>query len=176
MKALLISADQFEDTELLAPLYRLQEEGVSVDIASLRKGTITGKHGYEATVNKALDEVNPEDYDILVLPGGKAPAVVRKEQKAVEIAKTFFRMNKPVAAICHGPQTLITAGLLQDRRATCYRTVASELKNAGARYEDREVVVDGNLVTSRQPSDLPAFMREMMKMLKKQAGVKPKAA
>jgi protease I len=171
MKVLMISADQFEDTELLFPLYRLREEGITVDIASPRAGAITGKHGYEATVDKTLDAVNADDYDLLVLPGGKAPAVVRKEQKAIEIAKAFFRKNKLVAAICHGPQTLISAGLLAGRRATCYKTVAPELKDAGALYEDSEVVVDGNLVTSRQPSDLPAFMRETMKLLKKSQAV-----
>jgi len=176
MKVLMISADQFEDTELLFPLYRLQEAGISVDIASIRAGVITGKHGYEATANKSLDAVNADDYDLLILPGGKAPAVVRKEHKALEIAKTFFRANKPVAAICHGPQTLVSAGLLAGRRATCYKTVAPELKEAGALYEDSEVVVDGNLVTSRQPSDLPAFMRETMKLLKKAFSAERKAA
>ena len=166
MKALIISTDNFEDTELLVPLYRLQEEGVEVDIASLRSGTIKGKHGYEVGVTKTLDDIVPDDYALLVLPGGKAPETVRKQPKAVAIAQQFFRKNKPVAAICHGPQTLITAGLLKGRRATCYRTVADELKAAGALYEDIEVATDGNLVTSRQPSDLPAFMRETMKMIK----------
>lgn len=167
MRALMISADNFEDTELLVPFYRLQEEGIEVDIASLAKGRIKGKHGYEVDVTKTLDQVSPDDYDLLMLPGGKAPEAVRRQAKAVEIAKDFFRKQKPVAAICHGPQTLITAGLLKGRRATCYKTVAPEMKEAGARYEDREVVVDGNLVTSRQPSDLPAFMRETLKMLKR---------
>jgi protease I len=167
MKVLFISADNFEDTELLVPLYRFQEEGIEVDVASLQKGTIKGKHGYEVAVNKALDEIDPAQYDLLVLPGGKAPETVRKQPKAVAIAQHFFQKNKPVSAICHGPQTLITAGLLKGRRATCYRTVAEELKSSGALYEDTEVVVDGNLVTSRQPSDLPAFMRETMKMLRK---------
>lgn len=102
---------------------------------------------------------------LLVLPGGRAPAAVRKEKAALDIARAFFARNKPVAAICHGPQTLISAGLMQGRHATCYRTVAEELKAAGAHYEDEEVVVDGNLVTSRQPSDLPAFLREMMRLL-----------
>jgi protease I len=167
MKALVISADNFEDTELLVPYYRLQEEGIDVDVASIRKGTIKGKHGYEVAVTKTLSEVNPDEYDILVLPGGKAPEAVRKQQKAVEIVQHFFQKNKPVSAICHGPQTLITAGLLKGRRATCYRTVAEEMKAAGAFYEDREVVVDGNLVTSRQPSDIPAFMRETLTMIKR---------
>jgi len=176
MKALIISADQFEDTELLVPLYRFQETGIGVDVASLRKGDITGKRGYGATANKSLDEVKPDDYDILVLPGGKAPAEVRKQAKAIEIVKAFFRQNKPVAAICHGPQILVSAGLLKGRHATCYETVAPELKDAGALYEDSEVVVDGNLVTSRQPSDLPAFMRETMKLLKKAVSVERRAA
>ena len=167
MKALILSADNFEDTELLVPYYRLREEGIQVDVASLKKGKIKGKHGYEVEVDKLLKEVNPDDYDILILPGGKAPEVIRKEKDAIEIAKEFFHKNKPVSAVCHGPQTLISAGLLKGRQATCYKSVAKEMKDAGVIYEDREVVVDGNLVTSRQPSDLPAFLRETMKILKR---------
>ena len=166
MKVLMISADNFEDSALLVPYYRLKEEGIEVDIASVRRGVIKGKHDYEVEVDKIVGEVNPDDYDLLLLPGGKAPETVRKEQKALDIASAFFAGNKPVAAICHGPQTLISAGLLKGRRATCYRSVAQEMKDAGVLYEDSEVVVDGNLVTSRQPSDLPAFMRETMKVLK----------
>ena len=165
MKALIISADNFEDSELLVPYYRLLEAGIPVDIASPSKGEITGKHGYKVTVTKSLPEVDPAAYDLLVLPGGKAPAAVRRDENALKIARHFFTTNKPVAAICHGPQTLISAGVLRGRRATCYKSVAGELQAAGAHYEDREVVVDGNLVTSRIPSDLPAFQREMMKLL-----------
>ena len=165
MKALIVSADNFEDSELLVPYYRLKEAGIVVEVASPQPGSIRGKHGYEVAVDKTLAQVEPDSYDILILPGGKAPETVRKEQKAQEIAKRFFTRNKPVAAICHGPQTLISAGLLKGRRATCYRSVAGEMRDAGALYEDSEVVVDGNLVTSRQPADLPAFMRETMKLL-----------
>ncbi len=165
MKALIISADNFEDSELLVPYYRLQEAGIGVEVASVGRGPITGKHGYEVKVDKSLAEVNPDDYALLVLPGGKAPAAVRKESRALEICREFMTHNKPVAAICHGPQTLISAGLVRGRRLTCYRSVADELRGAGALYEDREVVVDGKLVTSRQPSDLPAFMRELMKLI-----------
>lgn len=168
MKALIISADSFEDTELLVPYYRLKEAGIAVDIASMQKGTFKGKRGYTVEANTSLADVHPNDYDLLILPGGKAPAVIRKEQKALEIAKHFFQTFKPVAAICHGAQTLITAGLLKGRHATCYTSVVPEMKDAGAIYEDKEVVVDGNLITSRQPSDLPAFMRETMKKLKNQ--------
>jgi protease I len=167
MKALIISADHFEDTELLVPYYRLKEAGFEVDVASISRGKINGKHGYEVSVDKSLRDVNTKDYDLLVLPGGKAPAALRKEPAALEIVKDFFRSNKPVAAICHGPQILVSAGVIQGRRATCYHSVAEELKEAGALYEDSEVVVDGNLVTSRQPSDLPAFMRETLRMASK---------
>ena len=165
MKALIISADKFEDSELLVPYYRLKEAGVEVTVASMNRGAIKGLHGYEVTVDKSLGEVNPDDYAILVLPGGKAPAALRKEAKALEIARSFFARGKPVAAICHGPQILISAGLVKGRRATCYKSMADELKEAGALYEDREVVVDANLVTSRQPADFPAFLRETMKQL-----------
>jgi protease I len=165
MKALIISTDNFEDSEVLVPYYRLKEAGVEVTVASLNRGAITGKHGYEVVVDKTLDEINPDDYAILVLSGGKIQAVVRRKPKTMEIARSFFACNKPVAAICHGPQILISAGLLQGRHATCYKTVTDELKEAGALYEDLEVVVDGNLVTSRQSTDLHAFMRETMKQL-----------
>jgi protease I len=165
MKALLISADHFEDTELLVAYYRLLEAGIEVDIAAIRRGKINGKHGYQVEATKALKDVNPDDYALLVLPGGKAPAAIRKEAAALRIAQAFFANSKPVAAICHGPQTLISAGLLRGRRATCHPSVAEEMRAAGALYEDSEVVVDGKLVTSRRPSDLPAFMRETIKLL-----------
>ncbi len=167
MKVLMISADNFEDSELLVPYYRMLEEGYDVDIASMRKGKIKGKKGYEVEANRAIKDVNSEDYDLLILPGGKAPGEIRKEQKALEIARDFFSKNKPVAAICHGTQTLISAGLMQGKHATCYSSVAPEMKEAGADYEDKEVIVDGNLITSRRPSDIPVFMKEIMKKIKR---------
>jgi len=167
MKALIVSADHFEDSELLVSYYRLLEAGIEVDIASMHRGKINGKHGYQVEASKALKDVNPDDYALLVLPGGKAPADIRKEKTALHIAQAFFAHNKPVAAICHGPQILITAGLMRGRSATCYHSVEQEMRDAGALYQDSEVVVDGNLVTSRKPSDLPAFMRETIKLLNK---------
>ena len=166
MKALIISADDFEDSELLVPYYRFKEAGIEVDVASMSRTSIKGKHNYEVSVDKLLDEIKSDDYALLFFPGGKAPEKMRKEAKALEIARNFFESNKPVVAICHGPQVLISAGLLKGRRATCYKTVTEELKAAGALYEDKDVVVDGNLVTSREPSDLPAFLRETMKQLR----------
>ncbi len=166
MKVLIVSADNFEDSELLFPLYRVKEEGGEVQIASLEKKNIKGKRGYEVPVDTTFQEVNPEEYDLLIIPGGKAPAEIRKDPHALAIVHHFFEHRKPVAAICHGPQVIISAGLAQGRRMTAYRTVVEELKEAGALYEDREVVVDENLITSRQPSDLPFFMREIVKKLK----------
>ena len=166
MKALIISADLFEDSELLVPYYRLLEEGIDVDIASISRGKIVGKHTYEIEATKSLKEVNPNDYALLILPGGKAPAVIRQEKEALDIAKAFFARNKLVATICHGAQTLISAGLVKGRHVTCYKAVAEEMKDAGANYEDKEVIVDGNLISSRQPSDIPVFCREIMKNIK----------
>lgn len=167
MKALILSADNFEDEELFYPLNRLKEEGVSVKVASMKKGTITGKHGYSINVDLTFDDANPEEYDMLILPGGRAPERVRLEKKAVEIARYFFREKRPVGAICHGVQTLISAGLMKGRKATCYIGIRDDLKLAGALYEDKEVVVDGNLVTSRNPDDLYAFGRELVRKIEK---------
>lgn len=165
MKALILSADNFEDSELLVPLYRLQEAGYSVDVAAAELGRITGKHGYEVQVDKSFAVIDPAAYRLLILPGGKAPAAIRDLPLVQEIVRSFFAAEKPVGAICHGPQILISAGVVAGRHATCYRSVADELAAAGATYLDREVVVDDRLVTSRQPGDLPAFMREIMRLL-----------
>lgn len=162
-KVLILSADNFEDTELLVPLYRLREAGCSVDVASIRRDPIRGKHGYEVPVTKIFSEINPSDYDLLLLPGGKAPAAIRNETKVQEIARFFMNQQKPVAAICHGPQILISAGLLRGRKAA----VVTELRESGAQYQDAEVIVDGNLITSRQPEDLPAFNRELIRLIGK---------
>jgi protease I len=167
MKALIISADHFEDTELLCPFYRLIEEGFQVDIASLERGKIKGKHGYTVPVNLSVEEVNPEEYDLLLLPGGKAPETLRKNARVLEIVRAFYSAGKPIGAICHGPQILISAGLLKGKRATSYKSVAKELLEAGAKYEDKEVVAEGNIVTSRMPSDLPYFMKTLLSVIKK---------
>jgi PfpI family intracellular protease len=158
MKALIISADLFEDSELKIPYQSLRELGIDVDIASLKKGAIIGKHGFNVYATMTLDEVDPKQYDLLILPGGKSPSVIRKEKKALEIAKYFFDHDKLVAAICHGPQILISAGLMEGRVTTGYQSIAKELEDAGAIYKDEKVVIDKNLITSRQPSDLNAFM------------------
>ena len=172
IKALILTANQFEDMELFFPYFRLLEEGVEVDIAAPQKGLIEGEHGYRLKIIQTIDEVNPDDYDLLLVPGGfpdGAPATVRKIKKAQEIAKSFIAKDKPVAAICHGPWLLVSADVVKGRHLTGFwhDGVPEEIKAAGGIYEDQEVVVDGNLVTSRWPMDLPAFVREMVKLIHK---------
>ncbi|HJV34701.1 type 1 glutamine amidotransferase domain-containing protein [Geomonas sp.] len=170
-KALILSANDFEDTELLVPYYRLLEAGFTVDVASDKGSPIRGKHGYEVPVSKVFNELSQDQYstyDLLLLPGGKAPAAIRNNQRVQEITRYFMNEKKPVAAICHGPQILISSGVIRGRNATCYKTVVTELREAAAQYQDTEVIVDGNLVTSREPRDLPAFCREIMNLLGEQ--------
>lgn len=170
-KALVLSADKFEDLELYVPVLRLIEAGWKVDIAAPEEGKITGESNwYYIIANKHIDDVDPDEYDLLLLPGGKpdgAPTTVRNNSRAVEIARSFFAGNKPVAAICHGPYLLVSADLVRGRRLTSYwgDGVPEEIINAGGTWEDADVVVDGNLVTSRWPMDLAAFSREMMKLV-----------
>ena len=173
LKAIILTANEFEDMELFFPYFRLLEEGVEVDIAAPHKGVIQGEHGYSLKITKTIEEVDPDSYDLLLIPGGfpnGAPATVRKVVKAQEIARSFFAKNKPVASICHGPWLLVSANLVKGRHLTSYWDdgVPEEIKAAGGIFEDKEVVVDGNLVTSRWPMDLPAFVREMVKLTKKQ--------
>lgn len=172
LKAIILTADEFEDMELFFPYFRLLEEGIDVDVAAPQKGQIHGEHGYGFNVDKTFDEIIAEDYDILILPGGSpdgAPTTVRKSLKAQAIAKDFFAKNKPVAAICHGPYTLVSANLVKGRTLTSFwgDGVPEEIIKAGGKFEDKEVVVDKNLVTSRYPFDLPHFNKEMMNLLKK---------
>jgi protease I len=148
------------------PLQQLRAKGVVVDIAAPQQGPIIGKHRRRASAGLALGAVRAEDYDLLLLPGGEAPASLRNIPEAVAIARRFLLADKPVAAICHGPQLLIATGLMAGRTAACYRAVREELEAAGVNYLDREVIVDRKLVTSRQPSDIPAFMRAIFSALR----------
>lgn len=166
-KVLILSYNEVEDIELLYPYYRLIEEGYEVHVASKDRGLIKGKHGYEVKVNLTFDEVNPDEYLGLIIPGGRAPEKIRIIPKAVEIVKNFVSNNKPVAAICHGPQLLISANIVKGRKVTSYIGIRDDIVAAGGIYEDKEVVVDENIVTSRHPPDLPAFMREFLKLLGK---------
>lgn len=170
MKALIVTAEHFEDSELFLPKEALEKAGFEVDIAAPERARpFHGKHGGKVLADLSLREVDAENYDLLLLPGGKAAETLRRDEHALRIAKDFCKADKPVAAICHGPQILISARLLEGRRATCYKSVAQELRNSGALYEDAAVVVDGRLVTSREPADLPQFVREMLNLVQTRA-------
>ncbi len=166
-KVLILAADDVEDVELLYPYYRLMEEGYLPVVASSKKGEITGKHGYKVRVDLSYNEVEADEYFALLLPGGRSPERVRVDMQAIRIVKSFVERRKPIAAICHGPQILISAGAVKGRKMTCWIGVRDDLIAAGADYEDKEVVEDGELITSRQPSDLPSFMSSFLKLLQR---------
>ncbi len=166
MKILFITGNGFEDLELIYPLHRLKEEGYEVKIASKDTNNITGKHEYGIKPDLSFESVNPEEYDALVIPGGKAPEIVRLNEKAVEIVKHFFEKEKPVATICHGPQILISAEVLKGRKGTSVITIKDDVVNAGAQYENNEVVIDRNWVSSRHPGDLYIWMKKFLEVIK----------
>ncbi len=165
MKALIIVGTRVEDIELSYPLYRLREEGLDVDIATPEEKTMTGKHGYEFEADLALRDVNVGSYSALVIPGGRSPEKLRPHLEAVEIVESAFQEGLIVAAICHGAQLLISADVIEDKQLTCYPAIAVDVENAGGVYVDESVVVDGRLVTSRVPDDLPDFMGETITKL-----------
>ena len=157
-----LSENGFEEVELTEPVKRLKEEDATVHIVSSKSGKIKAwNHDHwsiEVAVDRTLDDISADDYDGLVLPGGVInPDQLRVNEKAISFVKAFFEAGKPVAAICHGPQTLINAGVVDGRKMTSVKNIAQDLINAGANWVDEEVVVDEGLVTSRTPRDLPAF-------------------
>ncbi len=165
MKILMITADGYDDSEVLYPYFRLLEEGIGVDTASFEKGPVSGKYHFVIAADMSFEEINPEEYSGLMIPGGKAPEKIRQNTAALETVCYFMQKRLPVAAICHGQQILISARVLSGRQCTCYPGIRDDLINAGGVYADQKVVVDGNLVTSRRPEDLPYFMKEFVNML-----------
>jgi len=163
-----LSANGFEESELVSPVQRLKEEGANVHIISLEAGKIRGMKNdrdwtVEVDVDRTVTEVNANDYHGLVIPGGVLnPDALRKNDSALKFVRAFFEAGKPVAAICHGPQVLISAEVVKGRNLTSTKTIKIDLVNAGANWEDAEVVVDQGLVTSRSPRDLPAFNDKMV--------------
>lgn len=158
-----LSESGFEETELTSPVRRLKDEGATVHIISSKSGKIKAMKGdnewtIDVTVDKTIAETDADDYNGLLIPGGVLnPDALRKNDDAIQFVKKFFEAGKPVAAICHGPQVLITAEVVQGRKMTSTKTIKIDLINAGANWYDEEVVVDQGLVTSRSPKDLPAF-------------------
>lgn len=165
MRALIISADDYEDSELKVPLDALRAAGVTTEVASPGGNNIRGKHGHKEKADAAVEDVDPGAFELLVLPGGRAPAKLRDNESVLRVVQAFFAAGKPVAAICHGPQILVSAGVMKGRTATSYHAIAGELQAAGAHYVDQPVVVDGALITSRKPADLPAFVNAILEQL-----------
>src|SRR5438552_13662348 len=156
----------YQEMEVWYPLYRLREEGAQVVTVGAKAGeTYTSKLGYPVVSDRAYEQVSAADFDGVVVPGGYAPDHIRRHPKANQLVKDFDAQGKLVAAICHGGWVLCSAGILKGRRATCFFAIKDDVVNAGARFEDAEVVVDGNLVTSRKPEDLPAFCRASIQVL-----------
>ncbi len=171
MKVACVLANGFEDSEFKQPYDALREAGHDVTIVGIQADQeLKGDKGREtATVEKAFSDVTPAQFDALFIPGGFSPDRLRAHPVAVDFVKAFFDTNKPVMAICHGPQILITAGAYKGRRLTAWKTIQSDLTLlGGAEVVDQEVVVDRNLVTSRQPADIPAFIRESLTVLGKE--------
>ncbi|VTR96882.1 type 1 glutamine amidotransferase domain-containing protein [Tuwongella immobilis] len=162
MKALILLADGFEDLQLFAPWYRLREENVRITIATPWGQEATGSHGYVVEADSPIAEINPNEYDLLVIPGGQAPARLRLREDAVGIARTFLEDGRRVAAIDHGVQLLISAGGLDSRKVTCHPSIRDDVRFAGANYRDEAVVVDGSLLTGRGNEDLPQFCRSLV--------------
>jgi protease I len=169
LKVAILVTDGFEQVELVEPRKALDQAGAETRIVSPKDERVRGwkftDWGDELPVDVALDDARPQDFDALLLPGGVInPDKLRIEPKAIEFIKAFFDAGKPVAAICHGPWTVIEAGAARGRRIASWPSLKTDLRNAGAEWIDQEVVVDNKLVSSRKPDDIPAFNREMIKL------------
>ena len=163
----ILATDGFEESELTEPRRKLLEAGAAVDVVAPRGGAIQGmRHhdkGGKVAVDRTLADTAPENYDGLVLPGGVAnPDALRTDEQAVRFVRHFFETEKPVAAICHGPWTLVEADAVRGRVVTSWPSLKTDIRNAGGQWVDREVVVDAGLVTSRKPDDIPAFCDKMI--------------
>jgi protease I len=169
LKVAILATDGFEQVELTEPRKALEQAGAETRVVSPKEGELRGwkftDWGQTVAVDVTLDEARPEEFDALMLPGGVInPDKLRMEPKAVAFVKAFFDAGKPVAAICHGPWMIVEADKARSRRMTSWPSIRTDLRNAGADVVDQEAVIDGNLVTSRKPDDIPAFSREMIKL------------
>jgi len=160
--ALILVEQAYEDLELWYPKIRLEEEGLRVVVAGPEKVKYVGKYGYPCTPDATFDQVRADAFDALVIPGGWAPDRLRRLPAVLELVRAFDRAGKPIAMICHAGWVPISARILKDRQVTGVSAIKDDLENAGARFVDRSVVVDGNLISSRTPADLPDFCRALI--------------
>src|SRR5262245_19592455 len=166
MKALILVADGFEDVQFFTPFFRLREEGVAVTVAAaIDNQAATGLHGYAVEPDSPIPEINPSEYDVLVIPGGRAPENLRLREEAVGLARTFAQDGTLVAAIGHGPQLLSSAGALDGKSVTCDPGIRDDMRAVAGVYRDEAVVVDGALITARGNDELPEFCQQLMAAL-----------
>jgi protease I len=156
----------YEDLELWYPKIRLEEEGARTVVAGTGEKTYQGKRGYPLTVDTSVDQIEAAEFDGLVIPGGYAPDIMRRSQKLLQLAREIYQAGKPVAFICHAGWVPISAGIVRGKRGTSVGAIKDDLVNAGMLWEDSPVVVDGNLISSRTPADLPQFMKALIAALR----------
>lgn len=173
VRVAILTADKTQDLEFFYPYYRLNEAGYDVDVITPDGGKFEGKQGMGLKETKAIGAAKAEDYALLYIPGGKAPTELRKNDQVLRFVKDFASSGKPIAAICHGPQVLISAGLVSGKRMAAWPEVAKELEEAGAIFIDEALVEDGQFITGRQPGDLPRHLYGVLDYLQ---GAKSKAA
>ena len=158
-----LAENMYQEMELWVPYYRLREEGAEVKVIGAGGGkSYTSKHGYPVNVDVQAESVSAVEFDAVIVPGGYAPDVMRRHAAMVKLVREAHQQGKVVAAICHAGWMLVSAGILKGKRATCFFAIKDDVQNAGATYVDAEVVRDGNLITSRKPDDLPAFVRTIL--------------
>jgi protease I len=161
----ILAENLYEDLELWYPALRLREAGAAVTIVGSQADTYTSKHGYPVQADAKADEVQAADFDAIIIPGGYAPDHMRRSPAMMQLVRDACQQEKVVAAICHAPWLLVSAGVVRGKRITCVASIKDDVVNAGGRYEDREVVRDGTLITSRMPEDLPAFCSTIIEAL-----------
>ena len=173
---LIITADDTQDLEFFYPYYRLNEAGYTVDVATPKGSSFKGKMGMGLKETLSINDVRPENYALVYIPGGKAPAELRTNDKVLSFVKTFAQSGKPIAAICHGPQVLISAGLVRGKKIAAYSEVAKEVEEAGGHYSDEALAIDGQFITARVPGDLPRHLCGVIDALEGKAAVRKPAA
>ena len=164
-KVAIVTADNTEDLEFFYPYYRLSEEGYTVDVITPKGGKFAAKHGLGLQQTKAIKDVRAQDYALLYIPGGKAPAELRKNEDVLNFVKEYAKTNKPIAAICHGPQVLISAGLVNGKQLAAWPEVGKEIEEAGGTFVDEALVIDGHVITGRKPGDLPRHLSGVLEFL-----------
>ena len=164
-KIMIFAEDAFEDMELMYPKVFFEDLGFKVIVAGTGKIQYNGKYGYPISANGEICDFNPDEFCAVIVPGGWAPDKLRRYAKALDFVRKMHKDGKAVASICHGPWVLISAGILKGKKITCTPAIKDDAVNAGAHYSDEKVVVDGNIVTSRNPNDLPAFCNEILRLI-----------